>query len=100
MGNSRSSVQPEDEEGAAEKKPSRSCSGGDFGHPFVEPNGGDEADDEVEVPPPMKPISEQLLAATANAICDESQAKRVRKQNTNPSLRILCNHKFLLEMFW
>lgn len=54
-------------------RPSRSCSV-EVG--LVDHNQGEEAE-EVELPPPMKPISEQLLAATASAKGDDSHAKRV-----------------------
>ncbi|CAG7661343.1 unnamed protein product, partial [Allacma fusca] len=68
MGN-RPSAPSEEEE---EKQPRRSYSG-DVGS--VEHN-GDDPEEEVEVPPPMKPISKHLLEATATAIGEESQAKR------------------------
>lgn len=78
-------------------RPSRSCSG-DVGlsdhhlhshhpphhHGAAPPasnitSTGEDAEDEVELPPPMKPISQQLLEATAKGTGEESQTKRVRK---------------------
>lgn len=47
-----------------------------------EQNGGEDADDDLELPPPMKPITEPILVATANGpsgstIPSELPGKRV-----------------------
>lgn len=47
-----------------------------------EQNGGEDADDDLELPPPMKPITESILVATANGpsgstIPSELPGKRV-----------------------
>lgn len=47
---------------------------------YSEQNGADDAEDELELPPPMKPITEPILVATANgatgsAIATEGCAK-------------------------
>lgn len=47
-----------------------------------EQNGGEDADDDLELPPPMKPITEPILVTTANgpsgsAIPSELPGKRV-----------------------
>jgi len=47
-----------------------------------EQNGGEDADDDLELPPPMKPITEPILVATANGpsgstIPNELPGKRV-----------------------
>lgn len=47
---------------------------------YSEQNGADDAEDELELPPPMKPITEPILVATANgssesAIATESCGK-------------------------
>lgn len=48
-----------------------------------EQNGGEDADDDLELPPPMKPINEPILVTTANGpsgstIPSELPGKRVR----------------------
>lgn len=72
MGN-RSSAQSEEEE-IEKLRPSKSYSG-DVTQSLVEHN-GEDLEDEVEVPPPMQPISEQLLTSTC-AINEEVKTKRV-----------------------
>ncbi|CAL8069824.1 unnamed protein product [Orchesella dallaii] len=87
MGN-RPSGQSEEEAPLGAIRPSRSCSGdvglSDHGGapPATTAQTGEDAEDEVELPPPMKPISQQLLEATANAkTTEESQAKREQHEN-------------------
>lgn len=50
---------------------------------FLEQNGGEDGEDDFELPPPMKPITEPILVATGNGppgstIPDELPGKRVR----------------------
>lgn len=49
---------------------------------FLEQNGGEDAEDDFELPPPMKPITEPILVAAGNGppgstIPDELPGKRV-----------------------
>lgn len=49
---------------------------------FLEQNGGEDGEDDLELPPPMKPITEPILVATGNGppgstIPDELPGKRV-----------------------
>lgn len=49
---------------------------------FLEQNGGEDGDDDLELPPPMKPITEPILVATGNGppgstIPEELPGKRV-----------------------
>lgn len=48
------------------------------GAPELTNGGGEEAEDEVELPPPMKPIQEPILvAATTAPVIEENPCKRV-----------------------
>ncbi|XP_049828356.1 kalirin isoform X4 [Schistocerca gregaria] len=71
MGNKQAVAQPEGEESSAEERLAPAPSSRP---PFVDQN-GEEPEDDVELPPPMKPISEPLVVAGA-ASADESQGKR------------------------
>ena len=51
---------------------------------FLEQNGGEDGEDDFELPPPMKPITEPILVATGNGppgstIPDELPGKRVSR---------------------
>lgn len=48
------------------------------GAPELTNGGGEEAEDEVELPPPMKPIQEPILVTTTAApVIEENPCKRV-----------------------
>ncbi|KAK0088984.1 hypothetical protein PV325_009867 [Microctonus aethiopoides] len=54
--------------------------------PFLEQNGGEDADDDFELPPPMKPITEPILVAAGNGppgstIPDELPGKRTSERS-------------------
>ncbi|XP_015585806.1 triple functional domain protein isoform X4 [Cephus cinctus] len=53
---------------------------------FLEQNGGEDAEDDLELPPPMKPITEPILVASGNGppgstIPDELPGKRVSERS-------------------
>lgn len=45
--------------------------------PELANGGGEEAEDEVELPPPMKPIQEPILVTTTAPVIEENPCKRV-----------------------
>lgn len=45
--------------------------------PELTNGGGEEAEDEVELPPPMKPIQEPILVTTTAPVIEENPCKRV-----------------------
>lgn len=65
-----------------------------------EQNGGEDADDDLELPPPMKPITEPILVATANGpsgstIPSELPGKRV----SIPSLAFFLQSQVFSRIF-
>lgn len=73
MGNKPSVSEGEDEE---DRAPIRLPT--TLGPPELTNGGGEEAEDEVELPPPMKPIQEPILVAANTApVIEENPCKRV-----------------------
>ncbi|XP_033224250.1 kalirin isoform X3 [Belonocnema kinseyi] len=61
---------------------------------FLEQNGGEDAEDDLELPPPMKPITEPILVTTGNGppgstAPDELPGKRVTSLNTERTIKSL-----------
>lgn len=79
MGNKASVSEGEDDE---ERTPAILRGVTPLGTPEFTNGGGEEPDDEVELPPPMKPIQEPILVTTGPPgvpTIDENSCKRVRK---------------------
>ena len=67
---------------------------------FLEQNGGEDGEDDLELPPPMKPITETILVATGNGppgstTQDELPGKRVTSLVSSPKL---CNNLEFISM--